>query len=121
MEQPKNNSEDLETKMTSFREEMRGIVEEERKPEQTAHYPGSIDADELIPEDLGVWEKIKNETITQGEMAQFRDSLLDETGHPKEGVSPGRIKFMAFFNNKAGGIISKRQVIEFLRKKQQGK
>jgi hypothetical protein len=119
MEQQKNNLEDMEMKMTNFRKEIRDVVVKERKPGQTAHYPESMDADELTPGDLEIWEKIKNETITKEEMTQFKDSLLDEAGYPREGVSPGRLKFMAFFNNKAGGIITMKEVRKMQMKKQQ--
>lgn len=105
MEQQKNNLENPEQKLKNFKEEIRRIVEEEREGGKTAHFPEPIDVEELLPEDLEIWDKIWNETITQEEITQYRKSFLDNNGEVKEGMSVSRMRFVAFASNKAGPVI----------------
>ena len=108
MEQQKNGFEDPETRLRNFKEEILRAVEVEREHKKTAHFPEFMDVEELMPEDMEIWEKIKDETITMEEIIRYKKGLIDEEGEVRNNVSPSRIKFLAFASNKSGSIIMMR-------------
>jgi hypothetical protein len=109
MEQLKNNQENPEAKLKDFREEIGLIIEEERANQKTAHF-NELKPEELSPEDLEVWEKIKDGSVTQENMKEYKNIFFDGEGKIKENITPGRKEFMAFANNKANIVLLNKQI-----------
>lgn len=115
MEQKENNLEDSGVRLNEFKGEIEKLKKEEEEQGKIAL--AEVDPEELTLEDSEIWEKIKNETIAMEEMTQYMKNLTDERGRAKNGVSPSRINFMAFANNRAGGVIIVREMKKDLGKK----
>ena len=110
MEQQKNSLEDPEERLDKFKEGIEKLKEEEKEQGKIAL--AEVDPKELTLEDLEVWKKVEDETITQEETTQYMKGLIDEKGKARDDISPSRIKFMAFVNNKAGIVVVKREMME---------
>lgn len=107
-EQTKSSPENPEEALEKSRETIERLKREEQEQGKIAL--AEVDPKKLTQEDLKIWGKIEDETIIQEEMARYMNSLLDEGGRVREGVSPNRIDFMAFANSKAGIVILKREM-----------
>ena len=92
-------------KLNNFKKEIQDIVEKEREQKKTAHFSESINTGELTPDDLEIWEKIKNETITMEVFTQYRESFNDEERETRKDIPRSRIEFLQFVSNKVGMMI----------------
>jgi hypothetical protein len=117
-EQPKNNLESPEEKLKNFREEIQAIIEREKTEEKTADFlfflnEGlNLNVGELLLEDMEIWEKVKNNTVTREELSEYKKSCEDPEAKMKEETgkfaSPMRYAFYGFIMNEAiPEIISK--------------
>jgi len=98
-----NNIENLEKQRREFIGEIRKLKEEEEKSGKTVHF-SNVNPEELTLEDAECWSKIKDSSITEEDLKNYRDKLLDKEWRPKEGVNKSRTAFFAFINNRASII-----------------
>lgn len=94
--------------LKSFIAEIAEMKRKNREKGTPAHL-FKVNPEELTPEDLGAWEKIKNETIQREDVEAYKKSLLNEKNNPKEGVSESRYEFLNFIRNRAASIFIDRE------------
>lgn len=104
-----NAAENLEKQRQEFIGEIKELKEEEEKTGKTVHFP-NINPEELTLEDAEYWSKIKDGSIIEEDLKNYRDKLfLDKELHPREDVSKSRIGFFAYINNRASIIFLQRE------------
>ena len=85
----------------SFRKEIGGIIKEQAEVGREAHFFDiNLRLEELTEEDMDIWKKIKDGTITEDDFSAYRASVKSET-------SETRLAFFAFAANKAMGPINR--------------
>lgn len=104
-----NNQEEKDKKLQEFRQEISAIKARDLQNKGPAHL-FEVNPDELIEEDMIMWQKIKDESITAEDIDDYRMAILDEDGNLREGVSESRYDFYAFIVNKAMVLLLNRQL-----------
>ena len=106
-----DSSNDIEV-LDNFKREVWSLKREEerqqaeKKGHATVHLNG-VNPDGLAFEDMKVWEKIKDETITQDDLDNFNKELRQENKKMEErNVSKSRLLFGAFLFNKGMGFLN---------------
>lgn len=105
----KDNQEEKDKKLKEFQQEISLIKERDLRNKGPAHL-FEVDPAELEEEDMIMWQKIKDESITPEDLDDYRMSFLDEEGNLRDGVSRNRYDFYAFIANKAMVILVGRQL-----------
>ncbi len=115
MEQQENNFEDPEKKLRSFKEEIRDVAEQEKIVGKTGHFSESsgnaidFNVDELSVEDMDIWGKVKDDSITKQEYDQYRAPFDDVSA---KDMPQTRITFLKFISNKVGIILMTKDMKE---------
>ena len=95
--------------LAEFQQEAALLKEQQEKgtdpTRKSVHFEG-IDVSELTLEDKSIWDKIRDESITEEDLNKHFENLK------KEEASKSRRKFFAFIGNKAFVIFGNRQLRE---------
>ena len=112
MEQLDKKIENLEDRMTSFRNEIKEIMREERETKKTAYFSSfpesELKVDDLSIEDMEIWEKVKDGTISQEDFHSYQEKTVGFGENMGIGASPSQKDFFAFITNKATPILRRR-------------
>lgn len=91
--------------LSDFRDEIANFAQKELREKQTAHFGGeAIKSDELTEEDMKIWIKIKDGSVTEEDAKQYRH-YYDKTNGQQ---SKARFGFFSLAINYANGIIGQR-------------
>lgn len=107
------NIEKKEYTINDFRNEISEVAERELKEKNTADFGGfSVDASQLTEDDMAIWLKIKNKSVTQEDFEAYRKSYKETSGH----MSAARFGFFSLAGNRANGIIGRRSMEDEMKK-----
>jgi len=114
-----------EEAMRGFRAEIEALQAEEQRHFDTGDRHGSLHliplrgspgftfdeyikstSPEEVAQDIGIWEKIKDGTLTREEIEAYKRAVRIT----KENTGSSRDILFQFFNNKAGPVVSQREV-----------
>ncbi|MEK9180317.1 MAG: hypothetical protein AAB897_02805 [Patescibacteria group bacterium] len=103
MERISTTQENVAEKLQAFRADMEEIKKQEDAGSGTAHFLNmEFNPEDLLPEDMAIYEKVLKGTITWEDWKEYEDSIIDpETNTVRTGVSATRYIFKAFIGNKA--------------------
>lgn len=95
--------------LDDFRREVAGIIEREAQEGKTADFGGvKILTDNLTEDDMNIWIKINNGSVTEEDFEIYREIFKKEKGDE----SPVRHGFLSLAGNKANRIIGERWLAE---------
>lgn len=106
------------TPLGAFREEMSGYKKEEMRKKAEFEKRGSqgerydphfddINPEHLTEDDMAVWEKTKNKTLTRKELQEYLGRMSGELKSAEPQVKKSRGTFYAFIANKAAFIVKR--------------
>ncbi len=90
--------------LKEFQNEIQDLKEKEALSGKTVHLI-HVNPEDLTDEDMAIWEKVKDESVTRDDTTRYRQSV--------EAINVlSRKHFMGFISNKAGVIFLKREFDE---------
>lgn len=92
-----------EKELEDFRDEIDQVAAHEFLEKSPAHFEGTFfNSKELDLDDMYIWKKIKDETVTKSGFETYRDLFNQKT------MTPSREAFMSLTANRATPIIFRR-------------
>lgn len=106
--------EDRRMRLERNREEIRAYRDKELRREFTSGHlmDEAFSADELEDQDLEIWEKVRDQTLTKAEFNNYNEVFLRLGGDWGGSINFSRQRFVEFIRNLAGVIFMERYLEE---------
>lgn len=103
------SSQEEENGFEAFVSEVEEMKRKEEETRETGHFlmPG-FNPRELSEEDMRMWGKTKDESITEGEFFSYREEIMEQVKE-KDPRALSRNIFQAFIANKVTGLFNERR------------
>ncbi|MDO8555120.1 MAG: hypothetical protein Q7R75_00965 [bacterium] len=109
-----NLEEKEKEKFEEFKKEILEIANKERESKKMADFERiSLDTTSLTPEDMRLWNKVKDGTVTMKDVDEHAKDFKDAYSAPSPSM---RVGFLSLARGRASVIIVKRQLEEMKQK-----